>query len=194
MAKRSKKKTTVYSKERKRIYSTIYRLKKKGYTSDLYFPTENELRKQGIKGKELARLTRELKKWTSKDITSYIKMENVEDVGSDYVNYDSFPSEADIIIQNFRSDVIARFPENAGPILSDWLDRLLSLYSKEDVAQMLNDAAENGVTIDYKVAYNNDLLMGTIADFMEFLPEASEGVKQDLMDAIEYNEDWELPE
>ena len=121
-------------------------------------------------------------------------MENVEDVGSDYVNYNSFPSEADIIIQNFRSDVIARFPENAGPILSDWLDRLLSLYSKEDVAQMLNDAAENGVTIDYKVAYNNDLLMGTIADFMEFLPEASEGVKQDLMDAIEYNEDWELPE
>lgn len=194
MAKRSKKKTTVYSKERKRIYSTISRLKKKGYTSDLYFPTENELRKQGIKGKELARLTRELKKWTSKDITSYIKMENVEDVGSDYVNYDSFPSEADIIIQNFRSDVIARFPENAGPILSDWLDRLLSLYSKEDVAQMLNDAAENGVTIDYKVAYNNDLLMGTIADFMEFLPEASEGVKQDLMDAIEYNEDWEIPE
>lgn len=194
MAKRSKKKTTVYSKERKRIYSTIYQLKKKGYISDLYFPTENELRKQGIKGKELARLTRELKKWTSKDITSYIKMENVEDVGSEYVNYDSFPSEADIIIQNFRSDVIARFPENAGPILSDWLDRLLSLYSKEDVAQMLNDAAENGVTIDYKVAYNNDLLMGTIADFMEFLPEASEGVKQDLMDAIEYNEDWELPE
>ena len=59
---------------------------------------------------------------------------------------------------------------------------------------MLNNAAENGVTIDYKVAYNNDLLMGTIADFMEFLPEASEGVKQDLMDAIEYNEDWELPE
>lgn len=191
MAKRSKKKTTVYSKERKRIYSTIYRLKKKGYTTDLYFPTENELRKQGIKGKELARLTRALKSWTSKDITSYIKTENVS---NDYPQYDSFPSEADIIIQNFRSDVIARFPENAGPILSDWLDRLLSLYSKEDVAQMLNDAAENGVTIDYKVAYNNDLLMGTIADFMEFLPEASEGVKQDLMDAIEYNEDWELPE
>lgn len=194
MAKRSKKKTTVYSKERKRIYSTIYRLKKKGYTTDLYFHTENELRKQGIKGKELARLTRELKKWTSKDITSYIKMENVTDVDSDYVEYDSFPSEADIIIQNFRSDIIARFPENAGPILSDWIDRLLSLYSKEDVAQMLNNAAENGVTIDYKVAYNNDLLMGTIADFMDFLPEASEGVKQDLMDAIEYNEDWELPE
>lgn len=189
MAKRSKK-TTQYSRQRKRIYSTIYRLKKKGYTTNLYFPTENELRKQGVKGKELASLTRALKSWTSKDITEYIKTENAKD---DY-DYASFPSEADIIIQNFRSDVIARFPENAGPILSDWLDRLLSLYSKEDVAQMLNDAAENGVMVDYKIAYNNDLLMGAIADFMEFLPGASEGVKQDLMDAIEYNEDWELPE
>lgn len=189
MAKRSKKKTTsVYTKQRKRVYSIIYRLKKKGYDIDLYFPTEKELKEQGVKGQELRKLTLELKKITSKDI---IESANRQE---DYSSWDRFPNEADIIIQNFRSEVIARFPESAGPILSDWLDRLLSLYSKEDVAQMLNDAMENGVMIDYKIAYNNELLMGAIADFMEFLPGASEGVKQDLMDAIEYNEDWELPE
>ena len=108
--------------------------------------------------------------------------------------YSSFPNEADIIIQNFRADVIARFPENAGPILERWLTDLERLYDRNDIATMLQEAANNGVMIDYKVAYNNDMLMGAIADFMDFLPDASEGVKQDLMDAIEYNEDWELPE
>lgn len=108
--------------------------------------------------------------------------------------YSSFPNEADIIIQNFRADVIARFPENAGPILERWLTDLERLYDRNDIATMLQEAANTGVMIDYKVAYNNDMLMGAIADFMDFLPDASEGVKQDLMDAIEYNEDWELPE
>lgn len=108
--------------------------------------------------------------------------------------YESFPNEADILIQNFRADVVARFPENAGPILERWLSDLERLYSRNDIATMLQEAADNGVMVDYKVAYSNDLLIGTIADFMEFLPDASTGVKQDLMDALEFNEDWELPD
>lgn len=109
-------------------------------------------------------------------------------------DYSAFPNESDIVIQNFRADVIARFPENAAPILERWLSDLERIYDRRDIAIMLQEAADNGVVIDYKVAYNNDLLMGAIADFMDFLPDASQGVKQDLMDALEFGEDWELPE
>ena len=107
--------------------------------------------------------------------------------------YTTFPSGADIIINNFRSDVIGRFPESAGPILNRWLDGLLAQQDKEDVANMLETAAANGVVIDYKVAYNTEALMGAIADFMDYLDTTS-GFKQDLMDTIEFEEDWEFPD
>lgn len=107
--------------------------------------------------------------------------------------YTTFPSGADIIINNFRSDVIGRFPESAGPILNRWLDGLLAQQDKEDVANMLETAAANGVVIDYKVAYNTEALMGAIADFMDYLDTTS-GFKQDLMDSLEYAEDWEFPD
>lgn len=107
--------------------------------------------------------------------------------------YTTFPSGADIIINNFRSDVIGRFPESAGPILNRWLDDLLAQQDKEDVANMLETAAANGVVIDYKVAYNTEALMGAIADFMNYLDTTS-GFKQDLMDTLEFDEDWEFPD
>lgn len=107
--------------------------------------------------------------------------------------YTTFPSGADIIINNFRSDVIGRFPESAGPILTRWLDGLLAQQDKEDVANMLETAAANGVVIDYKVAYNTEALMGAIADFMDYLDTTS-GFKQDLMDTLEFEEDWEFPD
>lgn len=107
--------------------------------------------------------------------------------------YTTFPSGADIIINNFRSDVIGRFPESAGPILNRWIDGLLAQQDKEDVANMLETAAANGVVIDYKVAYNTEALMGAIADFMDYLDTTS-GFKQDLMDALEFEEDWEFPD
>lgn len=107
--------------------------------------------------------------------------------------YTTFPSGADIIINNFRSDVIGRFPESAGPILNRWLDDLLAQQDKEDVANMLETAVANGVVIDYKVAYNTEALMGAIADFMDYLDTTS-GFKQDLMDALEFEEDWEFPD
>lgn len=107
--------------------------------------------------------------------------------------YTTFPSGADIIINNFRSDVIGRFPESAGPILTRWLDGLLAQQDKEDVANMLETAAANGVVIDYKVAYNTEALMGAIADFMDYL-ETTSGFKQDLMDTLEFEEDWEFPD
>ena len=57
------KKTTQYTKNRNRILRYIKRHGVKEYF-DLYIPTERELRKQGISGKQLSSLTRKVKQIT----------------------------------------------------------------------------------------------------------------------------------
>lgn len=122
------------------------------------------------------------------ETTTKVTPENRKDA------YKPYPSASRIILANFRADVISRFPGSAGPLLSQWLDELLRLYDEDEVAQMLQDAADAGVNIDYKVAYNNELLLGTIARMMAFLEGASLGVREDIIEALEYEENWELPE
>lgn len=107
--------------------------------------------------------------------------------------YESFPSAADIIIGNFRAE-LTRFPEVARPLVNQWLDRLLNDYSKEDVAEMLENAAAQGLGIDYSIAYREDLLLDRLSEMLELLPDASTGNKMDIMEALEYEEDWELPD
>lgn len=108
-------------------------------------------------------------------------------------NYNDFPDMADIIISNFRAEM-TRFPEIAYPIVTEWLDRLLRDYSKEDVAEMLENSASQGLGIDYSIAYREDLLLDRLTEIMDFLPGASTGNKMDIMDALEYEEDWEMPD
>lgn len=123
------------------------------------------------------------------------KRYNAEKGESEYYEpqYETFPSAADIVIANFRAE-LARFPEVAQPIVNKWLDRLLNDYSKEDVAEMLENAAAQGLGIDYSVAYREDLLLDRLSEMLELLPDASTGNKMDIMEALEYYEDWELPD
>lgn len=107
--------------------------------------------------------------------------------------YETFPSAADIIIANFRAN-LTRFPEVAQPLVNQWLNRLLNDYSKEDVAEMLENAAAQGLGIDYSIAYREDLLIDRLSEMLDLLPGASTGNKMDIMEALEYEEDWELPD
>lgn len=210
-----------YKKERNRIQSAMRRLEKKGYVlpDDLLPSTPkkitqasiNRLKKisteaiykksvrldietgeitPGIVARDKTRSQRAKKAARSRAF----KQEYVApEVYIEPPQYTTFPSGADIIINNFRTDVIGRFPESAGPILTRWLDALLAQQDKEDVANMLETAAANGVVIDYKVAYDKEALRGAIADFMDYL-DTTPGFKQDLMDALEFEEDWEFPD
>lgn len=210
-----------YRKERRRIQNAMNRLEKKGYVlpEDLLPSMPKKVTQASIN--RLKKITSESIYKKSKkldfetgEITPGIvardkarsqrakeaarrrafKQEYVSpQVYTEPPQYTTFPSGADIIINNFRSDVIGRFPESAGPILNRWLDGLLAQQDKEDVANMLETAAANGVVIDYKVAYNTEALMGAIADFMDYLDTTS-GFKQDLMDTLEFEEDWEFPD
>lgn len=210
-----------YRKERRRIQNAMNRLEKQGYVlpEDLLPSMPKKVTQASIN--RLKKITSESIYKKSKkldfetgEITPGIvardkaRSQRAKEVArrrafkQEYVSpqvyteppqYTTFPSGADIIINNFRSDVIGRFPESAGPILNRWLDGLLAQQDKEDVANMLETAAANGVVIDYKVAYNTEALMGAIADFMDYLDTTS-GFKQDLMDTLEFEEDWEFPD
>lgn len=210
-----------YRKERRRIQNAMNRLEKQGYVlpEDLLPSIPKKVTQSSInrlkkitsesiykKSKKLDFETGEItpgivardkaRSQRAKEAarTRSIKKEYTEPtVYIEPPQYTTFPSGADIIINNFRSDVIGRFPESAGPILNRWLDGLLAQQDKEDVANMLETAAANGVVIDYKVAYNTEALMGAIADFMDYLDTTS-GFKQDLMDTLEFEEDWEFPD
>lgn len=123
------------------------------------------------------------------------KRYNAEKGESEYYEpqYEEFPTAADIVIQNFRAE-LTRFPEVAQPLVNSWLNRLLNDYSKEDVAEMLENAAAQGLGIDYSIAYREDLLLDRLSEMLELLPGASTGNKMDIMEALEYEEDWELPD
>ena len=78
--------------------------------------------------------------------------------------------------------------------MNQWLDRLLRDYSKEDVAEMLENSAAQGLGIDYSIAYREDLILDRLSEMLDLLPDASTGNKMDIMEALEYEEDWELPD
>ena len=115
-----------------------------------------------------------------------------EGAAAESEEYEMFPDEAEMVIKNFRRECIARFPVYAGPILERWLSEMEAKYSKQDVAKMLQEAAYNGIIVDYQVAYDEELLLARIAEFMEYLPGMSEGVKNDIMEIIEMESMWEM--
>lgn len=67
------KRKTQYTRQRNRVTAYIRKLRKTGLIVDMYFPTEHELRMSGVKGSELSKLTRELKKIKPKELRSVAK-------------------------------------------------------------------------------------------------------------------------
>lgn len=100
-----------------------------------------------------------------------------------------YPSFSKIIISNFLAEV-SRFPEVAYPLFKRWIEDLLTQYSEDDVARMLETAKNDGVFPDYSVAYRRDLILSRIADMTSFL-DTSQGFKDEIIEALEYSEDWE---
>lgn len=186
----------VIPKQPKRITKKSLERLKKITTDEIYLKSEKLDFETGelIPGKVARKQERsEAAKKAAK--TRKEKRYNAEKGESEYYEpqYETFPSGADIIIGNFRAEM-TRFPEVAQPIVSQWLDRLLRDYSKEDVAEMLENAAAQGLGVDYSIAYREDLLLDRLSEMLDLLPGASTGNKMDIMEAMEYEEDWEMPD
>lgn len=186
----------VIPKQPKRITKKSVERLKKITTKEIYSKSEKLDFETGelITGEVARKLERsESAKKAAK--TRKEKRYNAEKGESEYYEpqYETFPSGADIIIGNFKAEM-TRFPEVAQPIVNKWLDRLLRDYSKEDVAEMLENAASQGLGVDYSIAYREDLLLDRLSEMFDLLPGASTGNKIDIMEAMEYEEDWEMPD
>mgnify|MGYP001305468652 CR=1 FL=1 len=203
MAKRRKKqrtKKTQYTRQRNRIMAYIRTLRKKGLEVDYYFPTELELRKNGVKGSELVTLTRELKKYTSKVLKQIAKPKPwtppvptntpgfvpPENISEDETFFDR------VVISGFKQHV-RQFNERASDLLLSWLDRILATNDEHDVAIMLNDGAEAGNIVTYQIVYSVDKLHEYMSNMLDYLPEAGPLFKAEMMDAMEMEEDFSSP-
>lgn len=194
MAKRKNKKTTQYAKQRKRITNYISKLKRKGLSVSLYFPTELQLRKQGVKGKELTALTRVLKTITPEYLKSiakepeYIPTNEPDFLPETNINTDDTFFDQTTIAQ--YKEHVRGFNEVCSNLLLGWLDRIISSNGVHDTAIMLNQGAEAGYIVTYQIAYDRDKLMGYISAMMNYLPEAGTLFKEEMMDAFEQEEDY----
>lgn len=186
----------VIPKQPKRITKKTVERLKKITTKEIYSKSEKLDFETGelIPG-EVARKQERSESAKKAAKTRKEKRYNAEKGESEYYEpqYETFPSGADIIIGNFKAEM-TRFPEVAQPIVNQWLDRLLRDYSKEDVAEMLENAAAQGLGVDYSIAYREDLLLDRLSEMLDLLPGASTGNKIDIMEAMEYEEDWEMPD
>lgn len=192
MAKRKRTKITQYTRNRNRIQAYIRKLKKAGLNVDIYFPTEKELRKSGVNGKELTKLTLELKKLTAKELrkiaTTLNKQEPTNTPGFE-------PSEnllesgiSNVIIQNFKSQVL-HFPKEISDKVISLINTLISEQGIDDVAYALQNMPMQFYEYFNRQGYDSDSAVQEFAStLIEYLPNASDGYKADLMDAFEYNE------
>ena len=189
MSKKRKRKLTQYEKQRNRILSYARKLKKKGLQYEIYIPTLNQLRKSGVKGQELTKLTRELKRITPEEIRS--RSVAIPKQSPPPITIDETGNLYDrIVISNFRA-LISQFNEYARNELTRWLNAIIAQTSEHETAVMLDRGAENGLILTYKFVYNRQRLFEYMANMIDYLPEAGEFTKESIMDAVQTEEDYE---
>ena len=183
----AKNKTTKYTKNRNRILRYIKRHNISQYV-DLYIPTEFQLRKQGVKGKELGKLTRKLKGITPK----YLKQEATQNKEREFRE-----SETDnvlengisqVIINNFKSQIL-HFPKEISDKVIAFINTLINEQGADSVAYSLEHMPLQFHEILNKTGYDsNSAMQEFTSSLVEYLPDASDAYKKDLIEAFEYNE------
>lgn len=85
---------------------------------------------------------------------------------------ENLPEFADMIINNFKQSISEYNAPFVGYI-NNWIDNLVNNpdIGKEAVANMLQEGAERGLMINYKVAYDRQLRESYISDMMSILQE-----------------------
>lgn len=158
------------------------RLRKKGYVFDnLYFPTEREIRKSGVKGQELRYLTLRLKKLTSKEL---IKLARIvyEDAG-DRINDDEDMYDESALL-NFESQIM-KYPHGFVGYMKAWINRLIKTKGKRAVVKMLEEGFKSGLEVTSDVMYNVECLNEFVDKMMAFLPDVGELEKSEILDLVE---------
>lgn len=181
------KKTTQYTKNRRRILRYIRNHKISQYV-DLHIPTEYELRKQGVKGKELSKLTRILKgitpKYLQQQVTQNKEKEDIESKTDNVLEN----GISQVIINNFKSQIL-HFPKEISDKVIAFTNTLINEQGIDSVAYSLEHMPLQFHEILNKTGYDSNSAMQEFASsLVEYLPDASDAYKEELIEAFEYNE------
>lgn len=158
------------------------RLRKKGYTfDDLYFPTEREIRKSGVRGQELRYLTLRLKNLKSKELVKLGRI--VYEYAGDRINgYEDMYDESALL--NFESQIL-KYPHGFVGYMKAWINRLIKEKGKRAVVEMLDAGFKSGLEVTSDVMYNVERLNEFVDRMMAFLPDLGELEKADILDLVE---------
>lgn len=211
-------KKSAYTKQRNRIMSYMRRQYKKGIIYDIQIPTEKQLKKQGIKGKDITKLVRELKAITPKTIGQYqtqsfdpetgeIYYNGVETNEPEFVpptNVSEDDSLFDKTVISFWKMGLESFADGvAYDLLLSWINNTIRTEGEHDTAIMLQEGAEAGHILTWEVVYNKDNAIMYIGYMLDYLPDEGVIYKEETLDKLEYmarlgealeqDEDWENP-
>jgi len=183
LAKKKSKKQSKYTIYRNRVLATMRRLKKKGYTfDDLYFPTEREVRKAGVKGQELRYLTLRLKSYSSKELIKLAR--RIESTYEDerFIDTEYFYDYS--VVENFRSQVI-RYPRGFATQMLAWINRVVKEKGIKLASEMLQDGFSSGLEITAETMYKEDSFNKFIDAMMNFIPDIGELEKANILEMVD---------
>lgn len=178
------KRLSAYTRNRNRIMRYINTLKHKGYKVELNIPTERQVKESGVTGKELTKLTRELKKITSNTLKE-IAIEAKKDYDMNVAFNSSYST---IVIDNLRAE-LSKFKPEISDKINALLNQIIQQQGEDDLVYALNKMNESFFTTLYRVQFDSDSAIQNFStSIIENLPQASEQYKMDLMDAFESDE------
>ena len=83
--------------------------------------------------------------------------------------------------------------EVASERLKNWLNATIQSQGEHDTAVMLSQATEDGVLLERKDSYSSAKINEYISAMLNYLPEAGEFTKAEIMESLEYDESYEAP-
>ena len=203
----ARKRVSAYTRNRNRILSYVRRQRKRGWNIDIDIPTERQLKNQGIKGTELSRYTRELKKLTPAKIREFPKTlfepSTGEVIAPTTISYN--PNlYVDSVINGWLSEVEVFARAEGYSLLIRWTNTMINRVGKAAFAQMITDGYASGYILTREIAYKMDNTRNYLAEMIKFLRTQGEDFEDEinlrvdefitkLSDSFEVLEDWELP-
>lgn len=97
-----------------------------------------------------------------------------------------------VVLESFRSN-IEQMNEMASGILANFYSRVINQYGEHEVAQMLQNAAEAGVVLQQKDTYDHSKVTEYVNELLDYLPEVGDFTRAEIMEALEYDESYEMP-
>lgn len=113
----------------------------------------------------------------------------VEPPKPDPVQLPPLPSYGEIIVSNFKAEM-ARMPGDNGRRIIGFINDLINREGLDSVATMLEEANNAGKMPSYGflASGQEDLVIDALGEMLDFLPDVSDGFKQDVIDDFEYHE------